>query len=93
MTCTYRFQIGIYSFTDIPSELHKAMDSTLIGSKSTYGFLDDILIVSKRTGETMILNRRLCEEILGINLSKCHSAKLEVDWLGFQILQTGVSPT
>ena len=47
MTGTYRFQTGFYGLTDMPAEIQKAMDDTLIGLKNTYCFLDDILVVSK----------------------------------------------
>ena len=47
MSGTYRFQSGFYGLTDMPAELQKAMDFTLIGLKNTYCFLDDKLIVSR----------------------------------------------
>ena len=36
--------------------------------------------------------RRLDDENLRINLPKCHFAKLEVDWLGYHISQSCISP-
>ena len=36
--------------------------------------------------------KRLDVKTLGINLSKCHFSKLEIDWLGYQISQLGISP-
>ena len=81
----------------MPSEFQKAMGYTLIGLKNTYCFLDDILVVSKGSQEdqkryVMSCLQRLDDENLRINLSKCHIAKLEFDWLGYHILQSGASP-
>ena len=41
------FLTGFYGPADMPAEFQKAMDRTLNHSKSTFCFLDDILIVSK----------------------------------------------
>ena len=49
MTGTYRFQTGFYGLTNMPADFQKAMDYTLIGLQNTYCFLDDLLIVSKRS--------------------------------------------
>ena len=97
MTGTYRFQTGFYGLTDMPSEFQKAMDYTLISLKNTYFFLDDILIVSKESLEehksyAMNCLKRLNDENLRINLPKCHFGKLEIDWLGYHISQSGISP-
>ena len=98
MARTYRFLTGFYGLTEMPAEFQKAMDYTLIGSKNTYCFLDDILIVCKRSEEERkqyVLNclRRLDDENLSINLPKCHFSKLEIDWLLYQISQSGISPS
>ena len=50
MTGTYRFQTRFYDLTDMPAEFQKAVDYALVGLKNTYCFLDNILIVSKRSG-------------------------------------------
>ena len=96
-TGTYRFQTGFYGLTDMPAEIQKAMDYTLIGLKNTYCFPDDILVVSMGSLEeheryvTSCL-RRLDDENLKINLPKCHYAKLEIDWLGYHFSQSGFLP-
>ena len=36
--------------------------------------------------------QRLDEEKFRINLPKCHSGKLEIDWFGYHISQSGISP-
>ena len=97
MTGTYRFQTGFYGLTDMPAEFQKAMDYTLIGLENTYCFLDDILIVSKGSlndHKSYVIRclQRLDDENLRINLPKCHFGKLEIDWLGYQISQLGISP-
>ena len=74
----------------MPAEFQKPMDYTLMGLKNTYCFLDDILIVSKRSLEehkSYIMNclRQLDDENLRINLPKGHFGKLEIDWLAYHI--------
>ena len=97
MTGTYRFQTGFYGLTDMPAEFQKAMDYTLFGLKNTHCFLDDILIVSKGSleeHEDYVMNclKRRNDENVRINLPKCHFGKLEIDWLGYHITQSDISP-
>ena len=54
MTGTYRFKTGFYSITDIPTEVQKAIDYTLMGVHNTFCFLYDILIVSKGTNDDLL---------------------------------------
>ena len=73
------------------------MDYTLIGLKNTYCFLDDILIVSKGSLEehkSYVMNclKRLDDENLRVNFLKCHFGKIEIEWLGYHISQSGISP-
>ena len=81
----------------MPAEFQKALDYTLIGLKNTFCFLDDILIVSKGSEEDhfqLVLDRlkKLDADNLRINLPKCHFAKQEISWLGYNITQSGTSP-
>ena len=97
MTGTYRFKTGFYGLTDMPAEFQKAMDYTLIGLKNTFCFLDDILIASKGSEEDhfkLVLDslKKLDAVKLRINLPKCHFAKQEISWLGYNITQSGISP-
>ena len=97
MTGTYRFQTRFYGLKDTPAEFQKAMDYTLIGLINTYCLLVDILIVSKGSLEDhrcYVMNcfKRLDDENLRINLIKCHFGKLEIDWLGYHISLSGISP-
>ena len=97
MTGTYRFKTGIYSLTDMPAEFQKAMGCTLIGLKNTFCFLDDILFMSKGSEEDhfqLVLDclKKLDADNLRINLPKCHFAKKEMSWLGYDITQSWTSP-
>ena len=96
-TGTYRFKTGFYGLTDMPAEFQKAMDYTLVGLTNTYCFLDDIIVVSKGTQESHLKYvykclQKLEADNLRINLSKCHFAKHQINWLGFTFSQRGVKP-
>ena len=96
MTGTYRFKTGFYGLTDMPAEFQKPMDYTLIGLKNTFCFLDDILILSKGSEEDhfkLVLDclKKLDADNLRINLPKCHFAKQEISWLGYNITKSGTS--
>ena len=97
MTGTYRFKTGFYGLTDMPAEFQKAMDYTLIGLKNIFCFLDDILIVSKGSEEDhfqLVVDclKKLDADNLRFILPKCHFAKQEISWLGYNITQSGTSP-
>ena len=97
ITGLYRFHTGFYGLTDMTAEFQKAMDHILIGLKNNYCFLDDIFINSKGSLEEhkcYVMNclKRLADDNLRINLLKCHIGKLQIDWLGYHISQTGISP-
>ena len=81
----------------MPAEFQKAMDRTLNISKNTFCFLDDILIVSKRSElehEKLITDVliKLDKENLSLKLSKCELFKTEVNWLGHKLSESGVTP-
>ena len=96
-TGTYRFITGFYGLTDMPAAFQKVMDYTLVGLKSTHCFLDDIIIVSRGSKEEHLklvytCLQKLDEDNLRINLSKCHFAKTEIEWLGHKFTQSGIAP-
>ena len=96
MTGTYRYKTGFYGLTDMAAEFQKAVDYTLMGLKNTFWFLDDILIVSKGSEEDrfqLVLDclKKLDADNLQINLPKCHFAKQEISWLGYNIPHSGTS--
>ena len=96
-TGTYRFKTGSYGLTDMPKEFQKAMDNTIQEIQEVFGFLDDMLIVSKGSvtehNETVdkVLSR-LDKEGFALKLSKCEFLKTKLAWLGFEIDETGVRP-
>ena len=97
MTGTYRFKTGLHGLTDMPAEFQKAIDCTLAGLDNTFCFLDDILIVNRGGIEKHLDLVRKClikldQENLRINLAKCHFAKNKIEWLGYNITQTGITP-
>ena len=97
MIGTYGFQSGFYGLTDMPAEFQKALDNILMRLNITYCFLDDILIVSKGSEDyhkqyALYCLKRLDVENLRIDLSKCNFVNLEIDWLGYHISQSGISP-
>ena len=47
MTGTYRFKTGFSGLTDMLEEYQKAIECTLAGLTKTFGFLDNILIMSR----------------------------------------------
>ena len=96
-TGTYRFKTVFYGLTDMPAEFQIAMDYTLVGLSNTYCFLDDIIVVSKGSRESHLkyvynFLKKLEADNLRINLSKCHFAKHQINWLGFTFSQSGVKP-
>ena len=81
----------------MPADFQKAIDCTIIGLNNTFCFLDDILIVSKGSEEDhfiLVVNciKKLHADNFRINLPKCHFAKQEISWLGYNITQSGTSP-
>ena len=96
-TGTYQFSTGFYGLADMPAEFQKAMDRTLNNSKSTFCFLNDILIVSKGSElehEKLITDvlLKLDKENLSLKLSKCEFFQTKVNWLGHKLLESGVTP-
>ena len=81
----------------MPAEFQKARGYTLIGLKNTFCFLDVILIENKGSEAdhfNLVVNclKKLDADNLRINLPKCHLAKQEISWLGYNITQSATSP-
>ena len=96
-TGTYRFINGFYGLTDMPATFQKTIDKTLEGIHSKFAFLDDILVITKgsiREHEKELdkILKRLDNEGLAINLQKCEFAKHTIEWIGFTITPTGITP-
>ena len=97
MTGTCRFQTRFFWAHRYASRIPKSYGQHPNWSKKYILFLDDILIASKGSldeHKSYVMNclKRLNDENLRINLPKCHFGKLEIDWLGYHISQSGISP-
>ena len=60
-------------------------------------FLDDIIDVSRGSKEDLLklfykCLKKLDEDNLRINLTKCHFAKTEIECLGYKLTQSGIAP-
>ena len=69
----------------------------MVGWTNTYCFHDDVIVVSKGSKESHIKYvykclHKLDADNLRINLSKCHFAKHQINWLGFTFSKNGVKP-
>ena len=96
-TGTYRFKTRFYVLTHMLAEFPRAMDYTLVGPQNTYCFLDDIIIVNTGSDFDQLRYvikclKKLIYDKFRFNLRKCLSAKAEIEWLGYNFSQTGISP-
>ena len=96
-TGTYRFTTGFYGLTVMPTEFQKLMDLTLANVNSVFVYIDDILIVTKGTKQEHLNKVRevmkiLDEANLQLKAEKCVIAQESIEWLGFKLTRTGISP-
>ena len=96
-TGTYRFHNGFYGLVDMPATFQKTIDKTLEAISSKFSFLDDKLVIIKGTIKEHELEldkilQKLDLEGLAISLQKCEIAKNTIEWLGFTITPTGITP-
>ena len=96
-TGTYRFKTVFFGLTDMPKEFQKAMYYTLQGLSGVFCFLDDILIVSKRSvmDHNILVDKvitRLDEEGFALKLSKCDFSMNQLSWLGYDSDSEGYRP-
>ena len=97
LTGTYRFTTGYYGLTVMPTEFQKLMDLTLANVNSVFVYIDDILIVTKGTKQQHVnkvreVMRILDEANLQLKAGKCIIAQDSIEWLGFKLTRTGISP-
>ena len=97
ITGTYQFLTGFYGLGDMPSEFQRVMDSTLGSIPFTNCYLDDILIASKGTFldyKDIVLKilSTLDEYNFAVKWSKCKLFQKEIEWLGFKISKSGITP-
>ena len=96
-TGTYPFTTGYYGLTVKPTEFQKIMDLTLANKNSVFLYIDDILIVTKGTKQQHVnkvreVMRKLDDATLQLKAGKCIIAQDSIEWLGFKITRTGISP-
>ena len=96
-TGTYPFTTGYYGLTVMPTEFQKIMDLTLANINSVFLYIDDILIVTKGTKQQHVnkvreVMRKLDDATLQLKAGKCIIAQDSIEWLGFKITRTGISP-
>ena len=97
-TGTYRFTTGYYGLTVIPTEFQKLMDLTLANINSVFVYIDDILIVTKGTKQEHVnkvkeVMRVLDDANLQLKAGKCIIAQESIEWLGYKLSRTGISPS
>ena len=94
---TYRFIPGFYGLTVMPTEFQKAMDAELANIPNIYVFLDEILVVTKGSKEDhnnviQTVLTKLNKANVRLKREKCKFAQKEIEWLGYKLTQTGISP-
>ena len=96
-TGTYRFKNGFYGLTSMPAEFQKVIDNLLKEFPQANAFIDDILIASKGTKiEHIALMEKILKKLdvsnVALKLRKCEFVKTECEWLGFRIVESGITP-
>ena len=96
-TGTYRFITGVYGLTIMPTEFQKAVDQELADVPKTYVILDDILIVTKGSLDKHYeavrkVLTKLDKANVRLKYEKCKFAETEIEWLGYKLTQTGITP-
>ena len=96
-TGTYRFITGHYGLTIMPTEFQKVMDLTLVNIDCTFVYNDDILIVTKGNKDVHMQKVREVMQILDkanlqLKVDKCNIACKKIEWLGYELKKSGISP-
>ena len=81
----------------MPTEFQKLMDLTLASINSVFVYIDDILIVTKGTKQQHMNKVREVLKILDnaklqLKAEKCVVAQESIEWLGYKLTRTGISP-
>ena len=81
----------------MPTEFQKVMDISLAKFREVFVFFDDILVVTKGTrNEHLDKVREILKTLdhaeLQLMAGKCNLARNEIEWLGFQLTEQGISP-
>ena len=96
-TGTYQFQTGFYDLLDMSAEFQKSIELTVRNCTNTYAYLDDILIVTKKSLELHIQKlqtvlTKLDEKDLAKSLDKCKIACKQVAWIRYTINSESTIP-
>ena len=96
-TGTYRFVTGFYGLTFMPTEFQKVLDNLLARFREVFVFIDDISSVTKGTKQEHLDKMREILKViddaeLQLKAGKCKIAKQEIEWLGFKMTSSGISP-
>ena len=81
----------------MPTEFQKLIDLTLANINSVFVYIDDILSVPKGTKQQHVnkvkeVLRILDEANLQLKHEKCAIAQENIEWLGYELTRTGISP-
>ena len=81
----------------MPTEFQKLLDLTLANVNSVFVYIDDVLIVTKGTKQEHLNKVRevmkiLDEANLQLKAEKCIIAQESIEWLGYKLTRTGLSP-
>ena len=92
-TGTYAFNTGCYGLLIMLAEFQKITFKT----HSTFAFIDDILIVTKRTKQQHMMKQEevmkgLDEAGVRLKLEKCRIAQKNTQRLGYQLTESGEKP-
>ena len=79
-----------------PQTFQKLMDSVLSGVSGTFCYLDDILVFSENEKDHLQtieeIFKRLASNGLAVHLSKCEFGKQSLDYLGYTVSESGLTP-
>ena len=91
-TGIYCFTTGFYGLIVMPT-----MEITLTNVRSVFVYIDDILIVTKGTKHEHLnkvkeVIKSMDEANLQLRAEKCMIAHESIEWLGYKLSRTGISP-
>ena len=81
----------------MPTEFQKVMDLTLVNIDCTFVYIDDILIVTRGNKDVHMQKVREVMQILDkanlqLKVDKCNIACKKIEWLGYELAGSGISP-
>ena len=96
-TRTYGFVAGVYGLSVLPTEFQKVIDILLAKFRELFVFMNDNLIVTKRTKDEHLdkvreILKTLDDAEVQLKARKCVFAKNEIEWLGFKLTENGILP-